>query len=212
MHLVPGVRHESQEHRSASDLLGSDHPLVRALDQSQLLATQSVVVGALMCAGLVAVLEGVSEGLSIVLAASAVEATVACRAAVVAYSRRERAIDLIVEGRGDLPLQAVARERRRLIEPAHRHRAAASLDAMRADAGTPTRPRAFAWPIYNVRAIRAVAPELAAVARLLEHDDAPVRGVAMAERLVCDGTSSLYRADVGRLYEELRRIRYHLEA
>jgi hypothetical protein len=57
----------------------------------------------------------------------------------------------------------------------------------------------------------AVAPDLATLAAQLRSGDTNLRGVAGAERLLIDGTSSLYGQDENLLSEELHRIRYLLQ-
>jgi hypothetical protein len=83
------------------------------------------------------------------------------------------------------------------------------LDGIRAEAEHPIRaPRAR--PIFSVRVIASVAPDLATIAAQLRSEDAGLRGVAATERLLVDGTSSLYGRDENLLCEELHRIRYLL--
>jgi hypothetical protein len=120
-------------------------------------------------------------------------------------------LDLIVEGRGDLPLHDVARERRCLLDRGHQHQLAGWLDGIRREAEEPVRI-GRTRPIFSVRVILAVAPDLATVAAQLRSADSSLRGVAAAERLLSDGTSSLYGQDENLLSEELHRIRYLLRA
>ena len=68
-----------------------------------------------------------------------------------------------------------------------------------------------ARPIFSVRVIVAVAPDLATLAAQLRSADTNLRGVAAAERLLIDGTSSLYGQDENLLSEELHRIHYLLQ-
>jgi hypothetical protein len=210
MHPRPGDPHWLPPRPSALELLGPAHPLVRVEDQLKVLFDRSLVVAALLCAGVAARLEGVSAGHSLTLAAGVVETVLGGRAALLAASRRDRALDLIVEGRGDLPIDAVAHLSQRLLDPKRRDRLAASFDDLRDEAGHPPPPQARVWPIFNTRVITAAAPELTTVARLLRDGDAGLRGVAMAQRLLTDGGSSLYRSDLRRLQDELHRIQYHL--
>ena len=67
-------------------------------------------------------------------------------------------------------------------------------------------------PLYSTRLIRAVAPDLAEIARLVRSGDPGLRGVATTQRLLCDGTSALYGHDVDVLRQELHRIRFLLES
>jgi hypothetical protein len=124
-------------------------------------------------------------------------------------SKRYGVLELIVQGRGDLPLRAIACERRRLLDRGHQQHLAAWLDAIRNEAKHPI-PARRARPICSVRVIAAAAPDLATIAELLRSEDAGLRGVAATQRLLVDGTSSLYGQDENRLCEELHRIRFLL--
>jgi hypothetical protein len=83
---------------------------------------------------------------------------------------------------------------------------------MRREAARPNGRFARTSPIFNRSIVAVVGAELAAVALLLREDNACARGVAMAERLLLDGGSCLYRDDVETLRQEVRRVRYHLAA
>jgi hypothetical protein len=201
-----------REDPSAAALLGSDHPLVRAADRFSLRVQQSLIVAALLSGSSIALVEGLSAALSFVVAAAVVLAAFVCGAVVAAWAKRERALDLIIEGRGYFPLDVINRERRRLLDPNHRDALARSLDGMRVEAENPVHRRPLAPPVFSARAIAAVASDLTDIARLLCDDHASPRGVAMARRLLFDGTSPLDGEDVGLLREELHRIRFLLES
>jgi hypothetical protein len=64
-----------------------------------------------------------------------------------------------------------------------------------------------ARPLYKLRVVAAVDADLAVVIRLLRSEQASVRGVALAERLVTDGVSPLYGNQISALREELSRVR-----
>jgi hypothetical protein len=210
MHRTSRLLHSLHEDASADAVLGPDHPLVRVRQRLRARVEQSLVVAAMLSASIVALLDGVSAALPFVAAAAIVEAVLATGAAMLCSSRREHVLDLIIQGRGEVPIRAVVRQRRRLLGPGHRLRLARWLDAMRRDAERPIRdPRA--GPIFSVRVIAAVAPDLTMVARSLRGTDAGLRGITATERLLTDGTSVLYRNDEELLREELRRIRYLLE-
>lgn len=207
MHLTRGVHHRVQEGPSASDLLGVDHPLARVLVRLSVTWTQSLAVAALLLMGAFASVEGVSGSLWVVVAAAAVEVLLLFRAVLLIDATHEHARDLIAQGRGDLPLSVVDRVRRRLVDPRRRRQLASALDEMRQQAA---RAPDVVHPVCNGRVIAAVAPELATIAALLRRDEAGERGVAIADRLVVDDGSPLYRDDVESLRIELRRTRYLL--
>lgn len=211
MRLISRPLDPLREDPSAAALLGSDHPLVRAVDRFSVLVQQSLIVAALLSGSSIALVEGVSSALPFVVAAAAVLSVFVCGAAVAAWNKRERALELIIEGHGNLPLDIVKRERRRILDPNHRDALARSLDGMRAEAENPVHRRPLAPPLFSPRAIAAVASDLTEIARLLGDDDASLRGVAMTRRLLFDGTSPLYGEDVRLLQEELHRIRFLLE-
>jgi hypothetical protein len=194
----------------AHALLGADHPLVRVLQRRKVLLERSLVVATILAASIVAFADGVSAALAFVLATAIVESVLVCDAAVLSCSKRDRVLELIVQGRGDLPLPAIACERRRLLDRGHQRHLAGWLDGIRDQAEHPIRaPRAR--PMFSVRVIVAVAPELATIAAQLRSEVAAgLRGIAATERLLVDGTSSLYGQDETRLCEDLHRIRYLL--
>jgi hypothetical protein len=210
MHLSPGSPHHLHARASTRELLGPAHPLTRVEDQLAVLHTRSLAVAALLCAGIAALLDGLATGLPLMLAAAVVEAALGCRAALLVDARREHALDLVAQGEGDLPIEAVARQRRRLLDPRRRRHLAKAFDEIQDEALHPPPPRARVRPILNPRLITATAPELATIARLLRDGAADLRGVAMAQQLLTQGGSPLYRSDLGLLRDELRRIRYHL--
>jgi hypothetical protein len=210
MHRTSRLLHPPHEEVLADALLGPDHPLVRLLQRRKLVLEWSLVVAAALSASIVAFADGVSAALAVVLATAIVESVLVCDAAMLSCSKRDRVLDLIVQGRGDLPLAAIACERRRLLDREHQQHLAGWLDGIRNEAEYPVRARRRARPIFSVRVIVAVAPELATIAAQLRSEDTGLRGVAATQRLLVDGTSSLYGHDENRLCEELHRIRYLL--
>ena len=72
--------------------------------------------------------------------------------------------------------------------------------------------RRSSLPLYSRRVVAAVAPELEETAQALRRSDASVRGVALSERLLSGHDSPLYGDDADRLREELRRVRFLLDA
>jgi hypothetical protein len=210
MHLSPGSPHHLHARPSALGLLGPAHPLTRVEDKLAVLHTRSLAVAVLLCVGIAALLDGLATGLPLVIAAGVVEAALGCRIALLVDSRREHALDLIAQGEGDLPIEAVARQRRRLLDPTRRRHLAKAFDEIRDEALHPPPPQARVRPIFNPRLITATAPELTTIARLLRDDAAGLSGIAMAHQLLTQGGSPLYRSDPRLLREELHRIHYHL--
>jgi hypothetical protein len=209
MHRTSRLPHPHHEELLADALLGADHPLARVLQRRRQLLEQSLVVAAVLAASVAALADGLSAALAFVLATAIVESVLVCDAAMLSCSKRYGVLELIVQGRGDLPLRAIACERRRLLDRGHQQHLAAWLDAIRNEAEHPI-PARRARPICSVRVIAAAAPDLATIAELLRSEDAGLRGVAATQRLLVDGTSSLYGQDENRLCEELHRIRFLL--
>jgi hypothetical protein len=210
MHIASRVTHPLQSDRRARVLLGGDHPLVHALHRTSFAHERSYVVSALLAGSAVAWLEGVHGALGVLLASAVVQIALACDVAVLVRRRRECARDLIIEGRGELPLEAVQRERRRLEDPAHRADLAHGLEAIREIAAHPASWPPAARPLFRVGVVAAVDRELAEVAVRLREERVGVRGVAMLERLITDGTSPLYGDRTRPLCEELHRISFLL--
>jgi hypothetical protein len=70
-----------------------------------------------------------------------------------------------------------------------------------------------ASPVVSGRAAASdAACELAATAELIRAESAGLAGLALAERLITDGTSALYGDDPRLLRDELARLRFHLRA
>ena len=68
-----------------------------------------------------------------------------------------------------------------------------------------------ARPLFSIRVIASVAPELRGVIGLLQTEKVRARGVALTERLLTHGDSPLYGREAGVLRAELRRILSALE-
>ena len=171
---------------------------------------QSLVVAVVLSASIVALADGVPAALAFVVATAIVESVLVCDVAMLSCSKRDHVLDLIVEGRGDLPLPAL-RASGDVFSIADINISWRDwLDGIRREAEEPVRA-ARARPIFSVRVIVAVAPDLATLAAQLRSADTNLRGVAAVERLLIDGTSSLYGQDDTLLSEELHRIRYLLQ-
>jgi hypothetical protein len=212
MHLASRLTSAAQEDRSARTLLGPGHPLVRVVHRMGVALERSCVVCGLACASGVALVEGVHAALALLLACAVVGLALGSELALLAPRRSDCALDIIVQGRADLPLKAVQHERGRLVERVRTGALADDYEAIRATAlRSVPRPSTYR-PVFHVRVVAAVEPELAAVAQRLQAAAPSLRGVAMAQRLITDGCSPLYGADVRSLREELRRIVFMLGA
>jgi hypothetical protein len=190
--------------------LGAGHPLVGLLRQSDTVYEQMVSVTAVQAAGLVFLSGDLGFGLSLALAAVVVQLGLGCRLAALRAGRRELCLELIVASRQALPLGCVDRERHRLLDPRTWERLAKSIDEVLNSASRPLPLHPAVRPIFYVRVIRRVAPELCQVASLLRGDAPCVRGVAAVEWLLTSPASPLYGVDVEPLREELGRVRYLL--
>jgi hypothetical protein len=210
MHIASRLTRSLHEDRAARALLDDRHPLVRAVYRTSVALERSCVVCGMACASAAGHLEGVHGALAYLVASVVVQGALACDLALLASRRVHCARDLIIHGRTDLPLHTVQRERGRLLDPARRAVFADQLDAIRQAAQRPVPRLRAARPMFNLRVVTAVDPELAVVARRLRSETPGVRGIAMAQRLLSDGCSPLYGASTGALREELRRIIFML--
>ena len=191
---------------AAQEVLGAEHPLARAEHRVRWLGRQAATLAALLPIGALALLAG-APGRAALLAAGLVEAGLLVALSAAVGVMRERALDLIVEGRGLLPLASVRRRRARLVRPRHVRRLAEAIEALRREARCPYRGHPKARPLYLPAIIREVDAELAATARLLRArpDDTTIGRI---ERLMGAASSPLYGDEPRRLREELARIHF----
>ena len=190
-------------------VLGQDHPLTRATSRLSVAVEQCFTVSGLLAVGVYGLIDGLSIGLPLAVAAATVLIALLGRVGALNQSRKHRAVDLIADGRGSLPLEAVVRERRRLLDPSDRERMARTLDVIRAEVACPGAARHRVQPLYNVSVVRGVASELGELATLVR-EGGGLRGLARAEQLVTDGRSPLYGESEVVLHQELGRIRFLL--
>jgi len=168
-------------------------------------AERSVAVSLMLAIGAFALIHDASVGAPLTVAVATVLAALLVRAGALAAMRRRRAVELIAEGRGALPLQVVVRERQRLLDPVQRERLARSLDVIRTGAERPPGDCHRIPPLYSVWVVRAVSSELSRAAGLVRNDGG-LCGLARAEQLITDGHSPLYGDDEVALRQELDRI------
>ena len=195
---------------SAEALLGAGHPLVAVLRQFEPAYEQLIAVTAAQAAGVVFLLGHHEFGVSLALAAAVLQLALGCWLALLRMSRREACLELIVEGHRGLRLACFEQERRRLIDPRKARQLARSIEEVVRTAGHPVPRAARARPLFDVRVIRPVAPELRQIAALLRGDRPSLQGVAAVERLLTGPSTPFYGSEVEPLRHELRRVRYLL--
>jgi hypothetical protein len=205
--IAPG-----EDERKAAAVLGPDHALARLLARRRALTCQILVTSITLALGLAgAALQG-NEALTVLVAAGVVE--VALLVAVPYFRGRTRDVtqQLIAAGEDEsVAVGAVRDERRRLASRKERERFARSLERLLHDAERWYRILPAYRPPDGAQFLRYAAAEAREVVALLRTEGAHVRGVALTARFLMDGYSSpLYAGDVGRLREELNRIRYLL--
>ncbi len=191
-----------------SDVLGLDHPLTRASRALDATVRQLLVVVAMLAGGVAADLEHASWGRDVAIAAGLVLVAFAFAAFVRAQTRRDRALDVILEGRESLPVAVVQRQRRRLARPRTRHSLARTLKSM-IDETLHNRSLALhsSRPLLHPSLIAAAQDDMRATASALRGEHSTVRGVALVERLITRGESPLYGRDAVALRGELARAR-----
>jgi hypothetical protein len=208
MHLA--IRSSRLVESPAARLLGTEHPLTLMLDRRASVRAQAVALSSLFASSLPAAGAGVEAAVAVAVAAGGVGALWCCRLALVNERCRDLVLDLIVAGGGRLPLEAVARERVRLLDARRRRRLGQWLEGVAEGRdlgfGTPGRGR----PLLTARVIASCRRELIDVASLARGDEPDVAGVALLEQLVSDGCSPLYGEDARALRCALWRIRFLL--
>ena len=212
MYLTSHLSSSLSQLSSASAFLGSDHPLTRTLEALATVLKQSLVVALLLSGAIAGLVAGERWALQAVIAAALVQAAFACAALLLGQDMRALVLDLIIEGRGDLPLPALARQRKRLLQPGTLTALAARIEQVLTDALTPPRLTALtsaAAPIA-VREVASLEAELRAIAVALGGRPTDPRGVALVERLLRDGRSGVYGGDASTLREEVNRALFLL--
>jgi hypothetical protein len=194
----------------AAGLLGSNHPLVRDLRRVSIVLNQSLVVAAVFAGAVGALLTGSSHALAVVAAATGAEILLACRLALLLGSRRAHILDLIRDGHGDLPIAEVERMCQRLRRPSHRQRLVEAIEALLSPEAGSFKAVTSPWQLAHNDVVRSAREELRAITHVLREADADVRGTALLEQMLFDGTSALHGDHAGLVREELRRARFLL--
>jgi hypothetical protein len=173
---------------------------------------QLLVVAAILAGSIAAVLDGSTIAPSVAIAAALVLGGFAVVAATRAQTRRDRVLDLILDGQEDLPIALVQRQRRRLASAKVRRGLARTLDSMVQETlGPRTLALRSPRPMLFRPAIMAAHADVRELIELLRGRQATVRGVAFTECLVTRGDSALYGHDTAALRDALRRARALLE-
>jgi len=210
MHIAPPISRSLDELLRAEGILGRDDPLVAALDGQVGALAQLYAAIALLSTSIAGVIVIGRGALPVVVASALVTICFACRAALRRLDRQERVWDLIISGRGDVPVAVVRRERIRLLDPDRREKLARSYESIGDEPSASGRVECRACVIVSMHVVAKVRPELALVAALLRDDAASLRGIAAAQRLICTGSSSLFGCDHWMLRQDLRRIEFLL--
>jgi hypothetical protein len=194
------------------DVLGTDHPLTLACAALDVTVKQLLVTCAVLLASVAAAIDRSTVAPYVAVSAGIVLVPYAIVALLRAQARRDRALDLILEGREDLAVSVVQRERRRLASPRLRRSLASTIESMVDEALSPR-----AWASRTARpalcrpVIEQAQRDLRRVIMLLRSGERTVRGVAFAERLLTRGESPLYGRDLQAFHDALIRARVLLE-
>ncbi len=201
LHLSSG---EEDAVRSA---FGPEHPLARAITRQRTVALQLVATLIAVSLGVAGLLDG-GAGARLVLGAAGVVGVLLVLFALSTRTLvRERADELIAEGRLDDDVAVLAREGRRLASAGRRESLARSLEGYLRDAeGWFEIHPSFRLP-HELRSLRFVAPEVRDVVSRLRSDSAPIRGVAATAAFLNGDSSPLFAGDVEKLRRELDRLR-----
>jgi hypothetical protein len=196
---------------SARAVLGPDHPPVRVQDALKAVLCQSLAISCVLATSLIALAGGAAWAPGIAGSAGLVLLTLGAAGALLRQRRRDHVLALIAGGREELPVEAVERERHRLLDRRTRSRLAASFESLVEEAAKP--PVVPGPPLFDRAVVAGVADDLHELAALLRDEPSSARGVALAWCLLSDGVGSpLHRGDVTALREELRRILHLLRA
>ena len=169
MRRPPGIaaRASGAPLRSASAVLGSDHPLARATDALDSVVRQSLAVAAVSVGTIIDLIVGGAWADTLAASGTVVLVGLTAIAAACKQTQRDRALALILEGRENVPVAAVQRQRRRLLDPRTRTTLARNLAVMIDQASTRRGlPACRICPLFDRTVIRTVADDLRAVIQL----------------------------------------------
>jgi hypothetical protein len=193
-----------------ADALPPEHPFARVLDLLRVWLRQSLATAVALIAVVGSATLGAEWAHQLLVPAFIVQVGTLVGVAVVTAIARGRAEDLIAEGRGNLDLPILTRQRKRLLEHRRREALARAFEgAVRAAARGQKILRAYR-PVFNLQLVREAEQDLFEIAALLRTDIRNPRGIVLAKRLLTDGSSPLYGTDRGDLRDSLGRIRSSL--
>jgi hypothetical protein len=213
MRRPPGIaaRAGGARSRPSSAILGSDHPLARATETLDGVVRQWLAVAAVLVGSFTDLTMGRAWAAPLAASASVVLLALTAIAAACRQSQRDQALAVILEGRDSVPVAAVQRQRRRLLDPQTRTTLARNLAVIIDQASTRRGLSACRiQPLFDRGVITAVADDLRTVIRLLGSDHPQVRGVALVEHLLTNAFSPLYGSQVEPLRQELHHVRHRL--
>jgi hypothetical protein len=190
---------------------GADPALARSAETLWVVRRQ-VVAGLIpVVAGVVGVAFAAQWGVTLLVVAAAVELALLSAIMLASSRLRERARESIISGGADFRMPVLARERERLLRPRLRRSLAGALEDLVQVAERWHSVLRQYRPVFNPRLVRATAPELRTIARLLRSCPARAAAVARVERLLTSGASPLYGHDPIELRVELAHILRDLE-
>ena len=197
---------------TAGELLGRTHPLTCATRRFES-ACRQLLIGLTVLAAVGLFVHGPARHAELAVAIAAC-AVLGALVAGSSANRRRRALELIIAGNEDLPLDELEPVRRRLRDPRGRSQLASSLERSLRFAERWDEIAPHMRPVGNMRLLLPHENLVRDIARLLRVDAPPrVRGVALCEWLLTDGVASpLFRNDGDALRRELGRIRFALDA
>ena len=156
------ARPDPVERQSAAAVVGADHPLARTADLLDATIRQTIAVWAVLGGGIAATCAGANWAPAIAVSAGIVGMGLIIVVASYRQRQSDCALDLILQGRERLPVAAVQRQRRRLVDPRTRQGLARAFETIiqqsTARRAIPTRGTAR---LFDVRVIAAVRTDLA---------------------------------------------------
>lgn len=192
-------------------VLGPDHALSRSAELAHTLTLQAIATAAATGAGAVAVAERRAWGATLLIAAVLAELTVLAVLAIARQVQREAVLRVIAEGEETLPLNAVARQARRLASPRYRAELTCRLLRALADARRWHQIAVASRPPEGVKILKRYAREIDEIVETLHGRQPALCGVAALELFLIGGYGgALYTGDAVELQQQLWRIRYLL--
>src|ERR1700745_1493377 len=156
---------------SADLVLPAGHPLARAMESFRCTGRQWADVAAILAGSLLARAQGARWAWSLAASAAAVLAALSIVLAARVQNRRDRAVEVILDGREELPLAPVQRERRRLVSRRTRTRLARSLQEVVGETAKPRRCLRPLPPLCEPRVVSPLVAELLEISVLLHGDE-----------------------------------------